>query len=208
MSRRSISFENRRDKKDVQIYFEYKEKIKKCLQFSNKFLLECFFSLFVSFLVMNYDSYHLIEDCSENESLILSANLIINAILYFKFVIFVYLYLFEETEQFFRSKFFVFSIMSIEFVNSISNIAIAFLELIMENCFIKLLTHKIVYFNDRLIKLFIHRTNLHISSVLHIILAVLIMYNLIQLIKLTFNYLLFFRLENKAFTIIKTSFEV
>ena len=192
----------------VEKYLAYKEQTKKYLQFTPDYLFQCLQTLIFSFIIFYYDKYNLIQRCSDKEELILKTNLVINFILYLKFIIFVYLYLLSGTERLFRNLFLVLTIILVEVLNSIINIAIAFYEMIMDNCYIKLFDFKLIYLNDRFIKIYMQHGNLQISFILHIILAVLIMRNLIQLIKFTFSYIDFLKFEKDAFRMIKNAMQV
>lgn len=200
----SYFFENRhRDKRDWQIYLDYREKIKRCLQFSPSYLIECLLSVLFSFAVLHYDRYHLIH-CSPTEYLILNSNLLVNAVLYFKLLISVYLFLFSQTERFFSSLLVLLTVIVLEFAGSVLHMSIAFLEMFMKiDCYNELFERKIIFPNDHLIDFFTHGTNAQISSILHVVMSVLIMHNLMRFTFSAFTYIQLLKLENQAFESIK-----
>ena len=196
----SYSLEHRsRDKRGLQIYLDYREKIKRLLQFSVGYLIECLLTVLFSLAVLHYDRYHLIH-CSPTEMLILNSNLLVNATLYFKLIAFVYLFLFSETERVFSSLPVMLTIILLKFIGSLLHMGLALLGLFIENkCYKELFENKIIFPNDRLIDFFTRRTNAQISVILHVFLSVLIMHNLIRFTRNGFGYIQLLKLENEAF---------
>ena len=205
----SYSFKNRpRGKRALQIYLEYREKIKRCLQFSVSYLLECLFSVLVGLATLHFDRYHLIH-CSQTEYLILNSNLLVNALLYFKLITFVYLFLLSETERVFSSLPVMLTIIFFEFTCSLVHMGLAFLEMVVKtDCYKELFEKKIIFPNDLLIDFFTRRTNAQISIILHVVLSVLVMHNLLRFIRSGFGYIQLLKMENEAFEFPKTSAQV
>ena len=113
-------FENRKEieRSQFQNYLEYKDKAKRCLQFRFRFLFECLVSLAVSCLIVNYDARNLVHYCSRQTDFILTTNLFTNFVLYFKFILFVYLRLFNKSDKVFQYLLVLLTIIFVGFINS------------------------------------------------------------------------------------------
>lgn len=205
----SYFFENRhRDKRDWQIYLDYREKIKRCLQFSPGYLFGCLMTVLFSFAVLHFDRYHQLH-CSAGESLILNSNQIVNFGLYFKFLISVYLCLFNQTERIFSSLTILLTVLLFEFTGSLLHMCIAILEMFMKiDCYNELFERKLIFPNDQLIDFFTRRTKAQISSILHVVLSVLILHDLFRFSVSARTYMQLLKLENRAFESIKASVQV
>lgn len=191
-----VTFETA-EKQDLnqQIYLDYKDKTKRCLQFNFRFLIDCLVSLLISFIVLSFDRNQLL-DSNYLRSSIINMNSFVNFFLYFKLLLFAYLFCFDESDQLFRSLFAILSIISLELICSILNITIAFLEIIIKDS--AKINFQSIYFNENLTRNLMQRTDLQISFILHILLSISIIYNLIKLIKYTFIYIESLRLEKKG----------
>lgn len=117
-----LSFEHLKrkeiEKNRFQFYLDYREKTKRNLQFSSKFLTECLLTLVVSFIVLIYDKNHLINVCLDKREIIRMNNIFINFLLYLKFILFFYLRIFRLSEKIYHHLFYVLTIILIDFTNS------------------------------------------------------------------------------------------